>query len=101
MSLVKIDFGFELIKKKTIDCITDLYMYSLTLDTQEYEELSSQLFLYKMISQLLFYQSSLTPPPPTPHARYLKSKHSWHLHLLYSISESNLWLTLSPGYYKL
>ena len=56
MSLVKIDFGFELIKKKTIDCIIDLYMYSLTLDTQEYEELSLQLFLYKMISQLLFYQ---------------------------------------------
>ena len=27
MSLVKIDFGFELIKKKTIDCIIDLYMY--------------------------------------------------------------------------
>ena len=67
MSLVKIDFGFELIKKKTIDCIIDLYMYSLTLDTQEYEELSSQLFLYKMISQLLFYQSSLTAPPPQPH----------------------------------
>ena len=66
MSLVKIDFGFELIKKKTTDCIIDLYMYSLTLDTQEYEELSSQLFLYKMISQLLFYQSSLTPPPQ-PH----------------------------------
>ena len=56
MSLVKIDFDFELIKKKTIDCIIDLYMYSLTLDTQEYEELSLQLFLYKMISQLLFYQ---------------------------------------------
>ena len=40
-------------------------------------------------------------PPPPPHARYLNSKHSLHLHLLYSISESNLWLTLSPGYYKL
>ena len=63
MSLVKIDFDFELIKKKTIDCIIDLYMYSLTLDTQEYEELSSQLFLYKIISQLLFDQLSLTPPP--------------------------------------
>ena len=63
MSLVKIDFGFELIKKKTIDYIIDLYMYSLTLDTQEYEELSSQLFLYTIISQLLFYQSSLTTPP--------------------------------------
>ena len=49
-------------------------MYSLTLDTQEYEELSSQLFLYKIISQLLFYQLSLTPPPP--HARSLMSKHS-------------------------
>ena len=67
MSLVKIDFGLELIKKKTIDCIIDLYMYSLTLDTQEYEELSSQLFLYKMISQLLFYQSSLTASPPQHH----------------------------------
>ena len=48
-------------------------MYSLTLDTQEYEELSSQLFLYKIISQLLFDQLSLTPPP---HARSLMSKHS-------------------------
>ena len=38
-------------------------MYSLTLDTQEYEELSLQLFLYKIISQLLFDQLSLTPPP--------------------------------------
>ena len=38
-------------------------MYSLTLDTQEYEEPSSQLSLYNIISQLLFYQSSLTPPP--------------------------------------
>ena len=66
MSLVKIDFGFELIKKKKTDCIIDLYMYSLTLDTQEYEELSSQLSLYNIISQLLFYQSSLTPPPQ-PH----------------------------------
>ena len=43
-------------------------MYSLTLDTQEYEEPSSQLSLYNIISQLLFYQSSLTPPPPPqPH----------------------------------
>ena len=66
MSLVKIDFDFELIKKKTTDCIIDLYMYSLTLDTQEYEEPSSQLSLYNIISQLLFYQSSLTPPPQ-PH----------------------------------
>ena len=48
-------------------------MYSLTLDTQEYEELSSQLFLYKIISQLLFDQLSLTPPP---NARSLVSKHS-------------------------
>ena len=29
-------------------------MYSVKLDTQQYEELSSQLFLYKIISQLLF-----------------------------------------------
>ena len=28
----------------------DLYMYSLTLNTQEYEELTSQLFLYKIIT---------------------------------------------------
>ena len=39
-------------------------MYSVKLDIQEYEELSSQLFLYKIISQLLFDQSSLTPPMP-------------------------------------
>ena len=28
----------------------DLYMYSLTLNTQEYEDLTSQLFLYKIIT---------------------------------------------------
>ena len=28
----------------------DLYMYSLTLNTQEYEELTSQLFLHKIIT---------------------------------------------------
>ena len=39
-------------------------MYSVKLDIQEYEELSSQLFLYKIISQLLFDQSSLTHPMP-------------------------------------
>ena len=31
----------------------DLYMYSLTLNTQEYEELTSQLFLYKIITKSL------------------------------------------------
>ena len=28
----------------------DLYIYSLTLNTQEYEDLTSQLFLYKIIT---------------------------------------------------
>ena len=28
----------------------DLYMHSLTFNTQEYEELTSQLFLYKIIT---------------------------------------------------
>ena len=41
----------------------DLYIV-MKLDIQEYEELSSQMFLYKIISQLLFDQSSLTPPMP-------------------------------------
>ena len=61
--IIKNRFWFWTDQEKTIDCIIDLYMYSLTLDTQEYEELSLQLFLYKIISQLLFDQLSLTPPP--------------------------------------
>ena len=38
----------------------------IDISTQEYEEPSSQLSLYNIISKLLFYQSSLTPPPQ-PH----------------------------------
>ena len=52
-SLVLIDFGFELIKKKRLTAkwtFTSLNMYSLRLDTQEYEELTSEMFLYKIIS---------------------------------------------------
>ena len=64
--IIKNRFWFWTDQEKTIDCIIDLYIYSLTLDTQEYEELSSQLFLYKIISQLLFDQLSLTPPPQPP-----------------------------------
>ena len=50
VSLLKIDFGFELIEKKRLHSFTLLNMYSLTLNAQEYEELTSQLFLYKIIT---------------------------------------------------
>mgnify|MGYP006891492400 CR=1 FL=1 len=43
-------FWFWADQEKKIDCIMDLYMYSLTFNTQEYEELTSQLFLYKIIT---------------------------------------------------
>ena len=46
-------FWFWADQEKKIDCIMDftlLNMYSVKLDIQEYEELTSQLFLYKIIT---------------------------------------------------
>ena len=94
VSLVKIDFGFKLIKIKKIDCIMDLYIVKYVFTEIRHTRIWRADFTTVSLQN---YFSVIIWPIITnsPNARYLKSKHSWQLYLLYSISGSNLWLTLS------
>ena len=88
-------FWFWADQEKRIDCIMNLYIVKYVFIEIRYTRIwradfttvsLQNYYLVFITHMLLFDQLSLT----SHHARYLKSKQSWHLYLLYSIGQSNL-----------